>query len=164
MSLSFKPNMEEYQTAVQTTRRAAEYVMKKSVPMVCSMGNTGTNSRNVPSAFAKTEVPGLIAVGATGKTDRVSSFSTYGAWTSVSAPGEQIMTTKLGGGYAAVDGTSFSTPLTAGVVALMLGHGAPHDPAAIKAKLQETAKDIEAPGFDDKAGFGRVDAVRAVLQ
>jgi subtilisin family serine protease len=163
MSLSFKPNMDEYQTAVETTRRAAEYVMGKKIPMVCSMGNTGTSSKNVPSYFAGNAVPGLIAVGATDKNDKVTSFSTYGNWTSVSAPGAKILTTSKGGGYSSVDGTSFSTPLTAGVVALMLGNGAPKDPAAIKKILMETAVDIDAPGTDDKAGAGRVDAFKAVI-
>ncbi|MBM3269567.1 MAG: S8 family serine peptidase [Candidatus Sericytochromatia bacterium] len=164
MSLSFKPNMPDYPSAVETTKRASEYVMSKKVPMVCSMGNTGTSSRNVPSAFAGSEVPGLIAVGATDNADKVTSFSTYGPWTSVSAPGRRIMTTSMGGGVSAVDGTSFSTPITAGVVAMMLGNGAASDPAAIKAKLQKTALDIEAPGHDDKAGAGRIDAFRAVTE
>lgn len=164
MSLSIKPNMSEYGTAVETTRRAAEYVMSKGKPMVCSMGNTSSSSKNVPSYFAGKEVPGLIAVGATDANDKVTSFSTYGPWTSVSAPGARIMTTTNGGGYGLTDGTSFSTPITAGVVALMLGAGQEANPAAIKAKLQQTAKDIEAPGYDDKAGAGRVDATRAVLE
>ncbi|MEB3222386.1 MAG: S8 family serine peptidase [Candidatus Sericytochromatia bacterium] len=163
MSLSFKPNMSEYPTAVQTTKRAAEYVMSKGVPMVCSMGNTGSSSKNVPSAFAGNEVPNLIAVGATDRNDKVTSFSTYGNWCSVSAPGAGIITTAMGGGYKAVDGTSFSTPLTAGVVALMLGAGVEKSPEVIKKRLQATALDIGAPGYDDKAGAGRVDAAKAVL-
>jgi subtilisin family serine protease len=163
MSLSFKPNMTEYPTAVETTKRAAEYVMSKGVPMVCSMGNTGSSSRNVPSAFAGNEVPNLVAVGATDKNDKVTSFSTFGAWCSVSAPGANIITTSMGGGYKAVDGTSFSTPITAGVVALMLGAGHSSDPGAVKKRLQETAVDIGAPGPDDKAGAGRINATRAVL-
>lgn len=164
MSLSFKPNMSEYPVAVESTKRAAQYVMSKHIPMVCSMGNTGTESKNVPSYFAGNEVPGLIAVGATDKNDKVTSFSTFGNWTSVSAPGKDIMTTNMGGKWGAVSGTSFSTPLTAGVVALMLGKGQAADPAAIKAKLQKTALDIETPGYDVKAGAGRVDAFRAVME
>lgn len=163
MSLSFKPGMSEYPAAIETTKRAAAYVMSKNVPMVCSMGNTGNSQKNVPSAFAGNEVPNLIAVGATDKNDKVTSFSTYGSWTSVSAPGANIITTAMGGKYQAVDGTSFSTPITAGVVALMLGAGQAKDPGAIKKRLQSTAKDIGAPGFDDKAGAGRVDAAKAVL-
>jgi subtilisin family serine protease len=164
MSLSFKPNMSEYPAAIESTKRAAQYVMNKKIPMICSMGNTGTESKNVPSYFAGNEVPGLVAVGATDKADKVTSFSTFGNWTSVSAPGKDIMTTNMGGKWGAVSGTSFSTPLTAGVVALMLGKGFPKDPAAVKAKLQKTALDIEAPGYDVKAGFGRVDAFRAVME
>jgi subtilisin family serine protease len=163
MSLSIKPNMSEYGTAVETTKRAAEYVMSKGKPMVCSMGNTSSSSKNVPSYFAGNSVPGLIAVGATDAKDKVTSFSTYGNWTSVSAPGARIMTTTNGGGYGLTDGTSFSTPITAGVVALMLGAGHSTDPAAVKATLQKTSVDIEAPGYDDKAGSGRVNAAAAVL-
>lgn len=163
MSLSIKPGMADYPAAIETTKRAAQYVMSKGVPMVCSMGNTGSSSKNVPSAFAGNEVPNLIAVGATDKADRVTSFSTYGPWTTVSAPGAGIVTTAMGGKYQAVDGTSFSTPITAGVVALMLGAGQAKDPGVIRKRLTDTAKDIGAPGFDDKAGFGRVDAVKAVL-
>jgi subtilisin family serine protease len=163
MSLSIKPGMADYPAAIETTKRAAQYVMSKGVPMVCSMGNTGSSSKNVPSAFAGNEVPNLIAVGATDKNDKVTSFSTYGPWTTVSAPGAGIVTTAMGGKYQAVDGTSFSTPLTAGVVALMLGAGQAKDPGAIRKRLTETAKDIMTPGFDDKAGYGRVDAAKAVL-
>ncbi|MEB3198441.1 MAG: S8 family serine peptidase [Candidatus Sericytochromatia bacterium] len=163
MSLSFKPNMAEYPTAVQTTKRAAEYVMSKGVPMVCSMGNTGTSSKNVPSGFAGNEVPDLIAVGATDIRDKVTNFSTYGNWCSVAAPGANIITTAMGGGYKAVDGTSFSTPITAGVVALMLGAGQEKNPGALKKRLQDTALDIGAPGYDEKAGAGRINADKAVL-
>lgn len=164
MSLSFKPGMADYPTAIETTKRAAAYVMSKKMPMVCSMGNTGNSQRNVPSAFAGNEVPDLIAVGATDANDKVTNFSTYGAWTSIAAPGRGIITTSIGGGLSTVDGTSFSTPITAGVVALMLGKGIAKDPGVIKAKLQQTAVDVDAPGTDPKSGAGRVDAFRAVME
>lgn len=164
MSLSIKPGMADYPTALETTRRAAQYVMSKNCPMACSMGNTGSTSKNVPAAYAGNDVPNLIAVGASDPNDNVARFSTTGHWVSLAAPGTSIMTTKKGGGYGAVDGTSFSTPITAGVMALMLGAGAPRDPKEIKARLQATAKDIDAPGNEDKSGAGRVDAFRAVME
>ncbi|MBM3258257.1 MAG: S8 family serine peptidase [Candidatus Sericytochromatia bacterium] len=164
MSLSFKPNMAEYPTAVQATKRAAEAVMAKGTPMACSMGNTGTTSKNVPSAFAGNEVPDLIAVGATDNKDRVAEFSTRGSWCSVSAPGVNIMTLKMGGGYGTTNGTSFSTPITAGVMALMLGRGIERSPKVLKERLVSTAIDIDAPGQDPNAGAGRVDAYKAVMK
>ncbi|MEB3298324.1 MAG: S8 family serine peptidase [Candidatus Sericytochromatia bacterium] len=164
MSLSFKPHMSEYPTAVEATKRAAQAVMDKGTPMACSMGNTGTVSRNVPSAFAGNEIKDLIAVGATDFTDKVANFSTRGNWCSVAAPGVNIFTLKMGGGYGSTNGTSFSTPITAGVMALMLGRGIERNPRVIKERLVSTAIDIDAPGPDANSGAGRVDAYRAVMR
>lgn len=163
MSLSVKPGMDEYPIALEATRRAAAFVVGKGVPMVCSMGNTGDGSRNVPAAFAGSEVPHLIAVAATTKQDAWAPFSTFGGWCSVAAPGETVVTTGLGNQYLYARGTSFATPLVAATVALMLGAGQAKDPAAIKRRLQSTAKDVEVSGPDERTGAGRVDAARAVL-
>ena len=162
MSLSVKPASSEYPTAVETLRRAADYVMSRNVPMVCSMGNTSNVSRNVPSAFAGSETPGLIAVGATDAWDKVAAYSTRGPWVTLAAPGSSIYTLDKDGGYAWQHGTSFSTPITAGVVAMLLGRGFPKSPAAIKARLTATATDIDSAGFDERSGAGRVDALRAI--
>ncbi|MEB3330835.1 MAG: S8 family serine peptidase, partial [Candidatus Sericytochromatia bacterium] len=95
MSLSVKPTMPEYPVAQEALKRAAALVVGKGVPMVCSLGNTGDASRNVPAAFAGNEVPHLIAVAATTKQDRWATFSTYGAWCSLAAPGETVVTTGI---------------------------------------------------------------------
>ncbi|MEB3236766.1 MAG: S8 family serine peptidase [Candidatus Sericytochromatia bacterium] len=162
MSLSVKPASSEYGLARESLLRAARVVMDKDVPMVCSTGNTSTDSANVPAAYAGIEVPDLIAVGATNTSDWVARFSTTGPWVSVVAPGVQILTLQKGGGTTWNNGTSFATPLTAGVVALMLGSGHPRQPARIKATLTGTARDIDAPGRDVRSGSGLVDAARAV--
>lgn len=163
MSMSVKPNMSEYPVAIESTKRAAAYVVGKGVPLVVSMGNSGDNSRNVPAAFAGYEVPDLIAVGATNKREEPAFFSTFGPWCSVSAPGDTVVTTGLNNTYVYARGTSFSTPLVAATVALMLGAGHSSNPAAVKRTLQITARDLLTPGPDEKTGAGRVAADRAVL-
>ena len=61
----------------------------------------------------------MIAVTATDLND-IRQFSAYGATTiDVGAPGDNIYTTASGGGYQNTSGTSFASPLTAGVVALL---------------------------------------------
>ncbi|MBM3270188.1 MAG: S8 family serine peptidase [Candidatus Sericytochromatia bacterium] len=162
MSLSVKPASSEYPAAVETLRRAAGYVLARNVPLVCSMGNTGNESRNIPAAFAGAELPELVAIGATDAADRVAKFSTRGSWVTLAAPATSIYTLSKGGTYAWEHGTSFATPITAGVVALLLGRGFPRSPAAIKARLAATAADIDTPGFDAGSGAGRLDAARAV--
>lgn len=59
-------------------------------------------------------------------------------------------------------GTSSSTPKVAGIVALILSKNPSLSPAQVKMILRSTAKDIDAPGFDDRTGAGRVDALGAI--
>lgn len=59
-------------------------------------------------------------------------------------------------------GTSSSTPKVAGIVALMLSKNPNLTPNQVKTILRSTARDIDAPGVDDRTGAGRVDALAAV--
>lgn len=61
-------------------------------------------------------------------------------------------------------GTSSSTPKVAGICALMLKANPKLTPAQVKNILCSTAKDIGAVGYDDKTGWGRVNALAAVVK
>lgn len=61
----------------------------------------------------------MISVTATNNADN-RTFSGYGLTTiDVGAPGENVRTTSQGGGYGSTSGTSFASPLTAGVIGLL---------------------------------------------
>ncbi|QQR87858.1 MAG: S8 family serine peptidase [Flavobacteriales bacterium] len=61
----------------------------------------------------------MVSVTATNDAD-VRTFSGYGATVvDVGAPGEDVYTTSIGGGYGSTSGTSFASPLTAGVIGLL---------------------------------------------
>lgn len=105
---------------------------------VLSCGATANNNVNIDLVGdLPTACPSeyLIAVTATNSAD-MRTFSGYGATTiDVGAPGSNVFTTTIGGGTGSTSGTSFASPLTAGVLALMysvpcqglaaLAHGAP---------------------------------------
>src|SRR6185437_470444 len=84
---------------------AAQYFMNKGGVVMNSAGNYGTLDSTAPSNA-------LVSVSATTSSDTLASWSSYGPYVDVSAPGVSIWTTTMGGGYGAVSGTSFSSPLT----------------------------------------------------
>ncbi len=59
-------------------------------------------------------------------------------------------------------GTSSSTPKVAGIAALLLSVDGSLTPGQVKQILMDTATDIDAPGWDDRTGSGRVDAYKAL--
>lgn len=142
--------------ASSSTQTAAQYFKNKGGVVVNSAGNYGTLDSTAPS-------DALISVSATDGTDTLASWSSYGPYVDLSAPGVSIWTTTMGGGYSAVSGTSFSSPATAAVAALMMTANPALSPTQIVSLLESTAVDLGAAGYDYYYGYGRVDAGAAVL-
>ncbi|MEO8028020.1 MAG: S8 family serine peptidase [Bryobacteraceae bacterium] len=141
-----------------TLQNAVDYAWNKGVLVVAAAGNSSSSSPNYPAACNN-----AIAVGATDSNDALASFSNYGNWVDVVAPGTYISTTNNGGGYGQWQGTSFSTPIVAGVAALALSANGSLSPSAVTSLLTQNADDLGSPGFDSAFGWGRVNAYR-VLQ
>lgn len=138
-----------------TVQSAADYMRNKGGVVVMSAGNSGGLLNYSPS-------DSLIVVSATGSNDALASFSSYGPYVDVAAPGVSIYTTNRGGGYSYASGTSFSSPITAATIALMLSANPDLTPADASDIIKSTAIDLGAPGFDYLYGHGRIDAKRAV--
>jgi hypothetical protein len=134
---------------------AAAYMKSKGGLVVSSAGNNAVNE-----GFAITT--SMIPVSSTGTTDLISGFSSFGDYVAVSAPGEGIYTTTNGGGYGSVSGTSFSSPITAGVLALIMSANPTLKNTDVEAILYSTALDLGTAGRDIYYGHGRVNATAAV--
>lgn len=76
----------------------------------------GNSNRALNNAYDHANV---IVVGATDQGNNRASFSNYGAPIDVVAPGVSILSTSRGGGTSSPSGTSFSTPITNGLIALL---------------------------------------------
>ena len=135
---------------------AAQYMRNKNGVVVVAAGNDGTNP-------GWGDNPAMISVSATTSSDSKASWSNYGSYIDVAAPGAGIRTTTNGGGYGAVSGTSFASPATAGLIALIMGANPDLSPDEIEAILEASADDLVA-GSDWHAyyGHGRINAAAAV--
>jgi subtilisin family serine protease len=88
--------------------------------MVVAAGNEGADSDRLPSYPAGYDLPNIIAVAATDRSDRLASFSNFGfATVHVAAPGESIFSTYVNHDYAFGSGTSMAGPHVSGLAALV---------------------------------------------
>jgi subtilisin family serine protease len=108
--------------------KAVNYLTAQGLTCVAAAGNDGKKISVYPASYT-----GVIGVASTSDNDTRSSFSNYGSqvvW--VAAPGEGVVSSFPFGTYASASGTSFSTPLVAGTVALLNNFNQGLNPAAIK--------------------------------
>lgn len=135
---------------------AAQYLKNKGGLTFVSANNNGIQETYTPVSM-------MIPVSATDANDNLFSWSSYGSYVALSAPGS-TWTTSNGGTYRQSQGTSFASPLAAGVGALIMAANPSLDAATIESILYTTAVDLGVVGRDIRFGYGRVDANAAVTK
>ena len=139
--------------------------------IIASAGNGATNSPSYPAAY-----PEVLSAVAIGPDLQLANYTNVGATVSLSAPGGDFRSGGGGAGiasttwnfitgaanYAFYTGTSMAAPHVVGVAALVLAANPGMTAAQLRARLQNTATDIGAPGRDDKYGYGIVNAYNAL--
>ena len=151
----------------QAMQDAVNYAWSKGAVLIGAAGNNRREENFYPASFDN-----VVSVSATQPEDEFSNWSSWGPKVDVSAPGSSILTTNCyvctygghntWGSHTYISGTSFATPNTAGVVALMRARYPSFTPQQIVDRLIATVDDLGYPGFDVKYGRGRVNAYRAL--
>jgi len=143
--------------ASSALQSAVNYAWNKGAVIFSSAGNGAGSTPYYPAACDN-----VVSVSSTEPNDTLSGFSNYGSWVDLAAPGDNILTTSAGGGYGGWSGTSFSSPIAAGVGALALAVRPSLSASALVALLEQNSDDIGTVGFDTSFGYGRVNAYKAV--
>jgi YD repeat-containing protein len=99
---------------------AIERAIARGVAVVCSAGNSGQDldsNRYYPASY---NIRDLIVVASSDDFDQLMSWSNWGhRKVTIAAPGTNILTTQMGGGYWLTTGTSASAPLVTGIAGLI---------------------------------------------
>ncbi|WP_455833594.1 S8 family serine peptidase [Pseudarthrobacter siccitolerans] len=153
--------------ASTTLQTAVNNAWNANVLLVAAAGNGNSTTMMYPGAY-----PNVIAVGATNNRDEKASFSTYGTWVDVVAPGVSVYSTfpnhrfvlareyNRSQGYDIGSGTSMSSPIVAAVAALAWSTNPGWTSSDVRAKVEATTDPVGVIGVD--WAHGRVNAYNAV--
>lgn len=141
---------------------AIDYAWSKGVVLACAAGNSGKSSPTYPAYYDN-----CIAVAATDNNDQKASWSSYGSWVDVAAPGVNIFSTlpnhKNSIGllnYGSLSGTSMSTPFVAGLAGLIFGYDLNLTNSQVRSAIETYADDIAGTGT--YWSQGRINAYRSL--
>jgi subtilisin family serine protease len=156
LSLSGQVTLLDALFGTNSLEPAISYAWSKGAVVVAAAGNLEAAGAGQPSGYSK----GVKAIVVTA-TDRNRNHPTWANradtdW-GVAAPGDAIVSTVTGGGYAVESGTSMSTPHVSGVAAMLLAQGLSN--AQVVQRILSTAHPL-GPRVSDGAGL--VDAAAAV--
>ncbi|MGB7980245.1 MAG: S8 family serine peptidase [Candidatus Nanopelagicales bacterium] len=141
---------------------AVKFAVDQGATVVAAGGNSfeAGNPVEYPAAL-----PGVLAVSSIDADGASSRFANTGAHIDLAAPGEDIVSTVPGGGWAAKDGTSMAAPFVSAAAALVRAANPTLSRVAVDSALVGTALDDNSgDGRDDWFGYGLIRADRAALR
>ena len=135
------------------SRAMRDIVQKASNSGIIVVGANGNDGVGTPVNYPA-KYDSVIAVSSIDSALKISSFSSTGPETEFTAPGSQVVSTYLNGGYAISSGTSMASPHVAGFVALMKQMHPDKSASEIRKELQNYAVDLGDVGRDNFYGYG----------
>jgi thermitase len=137
-----------------TVKSAAQYFQSHGGVVTSSAGNYSTFDSSADNPY-------VLTISAMDINDAFSSFSNYGNNIDLVAP-EAGYTTARGNTYIYAGGTSFSSPVVAGVAGLVFSVNPGLTGLQVQDILKQNADDFGTSGWDMYYGWGRVNAARSV--
>jgi len=145
---------------------AVAYALARGVPVVAAVGDDGDTEAAREQGTSYWRFPagysGVIGVGAVDREGKPASFTSDNMSVLVSAPGVDVPVAKAEGGYGKVTSTDAAAALVGGVVALIRARYPNLRPELISQALTSSTRGRPEAGYDERLGFGVVDA-RAAL-
>jgi subtilisin family serine protease len=135
--------------------------INKNALVVCAAGNDGNETVFYPASYKY-----VISVASTGSnSDAKSSFSNYGMYIDVCAPGSNIYSTFYNNTYNYSSGTSMASPVAAGAAAIIKSQFPNYTGLQVGEQLRVTCDNIYGSNsqYIDKLGKGRINMQNALI-
>ncbi len=138
---------------------ACQYAVAHDCVVVAAVGNDNTNALMYPAAY-----PNVFGVASTTSTDLRSSFSNYGSYVDVCAPGSSIYSTIPYSNFGYMSGTSMAAPLVTSLFALLKAANPTFTRADLEYRVRTTTDNIDYrnPTYAGQLGTGRINAIAAL--
>lgn len=131
---------------------------KAGILLVAAAGNSGDGNISTNDVLYPAKFDSVIAVSAVDNNNNAPVWSADGAQVELAAPGVDIYSTWLDGGYVNQSGTSMAAPFVSGMAALVKSRDLSMMPQEIRNKLANNAIDLGEAGKDAVYGYGLVQA------
>jgi subtilisin family serine protease len=147
-------------------RMALQSALDHGIVVVASSGNSGNSAPvkatgQAPYSFPA-DYPGVLGVAAVSRSGSAAGFSSDNLSVQVAAPGVNVPAQGRDGQYWLVSGTSPACALTAGVAALIKARYPGLASALVVQAITSSTQNRPPGGYDNKIGFGTVDAAAAL--
>lgn len=136
---------------------AIKYAYDRDVVVIAATGNDNTERPGYPAAY-----PEVLSVSATDYNLNRASFSNYGDYIDVMAPGESIASTYPDNQYAALSGTSMASPHVAALAGLIRSINPELKNTEVMEIIRNNVIDLGDSGRDKYFGYGQVDVYSAL--
>jgi thermitase len=136
---------------------AIKYAFNKDIVLIAASGNDNSEEPGFPAAY-----PEVLAVAASDNAKKKATFSNFGDYIGVTAPGVNIPSTYPHNQYAALSGTSMASPHVTALAALIRSTNPKLKNTEVMEIIRKTAEDLGTPGKDKYFGYGQIDVNRAL--
>jgi subtilisin family serine protease len=143
------------ETGSEVLKQSVSYAKDHGVPVIAAVGNEGVGYVNFPAAY-----DGVIGVTSVGVNGRVTNFSNFGDGVDLAAPGTGVLTATDSSEVGIFTGTSISTAIVTGAVAMELARRPTMTANKVEQLLKNLSNEAEKPGYDSSTGYGIISLAR----